>query len=243
MIAAVINFDISGEDTLSLDVVQGRKYYIGFAMFDSENEAEIEFSASIEECEITTDGSVNSPHSISLGNNSVQIGSSNGMYFIYKATVNGVITLSGGTGLSWCVTDFVDQAHTTTEDVSVHLFVGDTVYFYIESDDVTEVADFTVTLTSDPVQVYYGDPLVIDGSAGNEFVIADNTYAYFRLAGITGKFIFLWDNPDATVTVSGTPINNGDTVNITSAWFGPYFELYLENYVSGTVVLTIIPVS
>ena len=243
MIAAVINFDISGEDTLSLDVVQGRKYYIGLAMYDSESEAEIEFSASIEECEITTDGSVNSPHSISLGNNSIQIGSSNGMYFIYKATVNGVITLSGGTGLSWCVTDFVDQAHTTTEDISVHLFVGDTVYFYIESDDVTEVADFTVTLTSDPVQVYYGDPLVIDGSVGNEFVIADNTYAYFRLAGITGKFIFLWDNPDATVTVSGTPINNGDTVNITSAWFGPYFELYLENYVSGTVVLTIIPVS
>ena len=243
MIASVINFEIFGEDTLSLDVVQGRKYYIGFAMYDSETEAEIEFSASIEEGDITTDGSVNSPHIISLGSNSVQIGSSNGMYFIYKATVNGVITLSGGNGLSWCVTDFVDQAHTTTEDISAHLCVGDTVYFYIESDDVIEIANFTVTLTPDPVQVYYGESLVVDGSAGNEFVIDENTYAYFRLAGITGKFIFLWNDPDAIVTVSGTAINSGDTVNITSAWFGPYFELYLDNYASGTVVLTIIPVS
>ena len=60
--------------------------------------------------------------------------------------------------------------------------------------------------------------------------------------GITGKFIFLWDNPGATVTVSGTPINNGDTVNITSAWFGPYFEIYLEGYESGTVNSKIIPI-
>lgn len=243
MVTAVINFDISGEDTISLDVVKGRKYYIGFAKYDSETSVGIGFSASIEDGEITTDGSVNAPHNITLGNNSVQIGSSNGMYFIYQATVNGVITLSGGNGLSWCVTDFVDQAHTTTEDISIHLFVGDIVYFYVESDDATEIANFTATLTSDPKQVYYGDPLVIDGSVGNEFVIEYNTYAYFRLAGTTGKFIFSWDNPDAIVTVSGTPINNGDTVNITSAWFGPYFELYLENYVSGTVILTITPVS
>lgn len=241
MIAAVINFDVSGEDTLSLDVVQGRKYYVGLVMFDSESEAEINFSASIDEGEITTDGSVNMPHIISLGNNSAEIGSSNGMYFIYKADKSGVITLSGGSGLSWGVVDFADQSHTTTESISTHLFAGDTVYFYIESDDVTETAEFNASFVEDAKQVYYGNAFVIDGSVENVFDIEENTYSYFYLAGITGKFIFLWDNPNATVTVSGTPINNGDTVNITSAWFGPYFEIYLEGYESGTVNLRIIP--
>ena len=163
------------------------------------------------------------------------------MYFIYKADKSGVITLSASSGLSWGVIDFADQSHTTTESISTHLFAGDTVYFYIESDDVTETAEFTASFVEDAKQVYYGNAFVIDGSAENVFDIEENTYSYFYLAGITGKFIFLWDNPNATVTVSGTPINNGDTVNITSAWFGPYFEIYLEGYEAGTVNLRIIP--
>ncbi len=240
LIAAVPNFDIASEETLTLGVVQGRKYYIGVIAYDSGDAVDIEFTAKITDGDISTDGSVNAPHIITLGNNSVSIDEASGMYFIYKSEQNGIFTLSGAEGFGWCITDFTDQVHTSDDDISVHLFVGDLIYFYVETVDAIEAISFNASFTRDSEQIFFPGPFVTDGSAENELTLEENTYGVFRFTGTVGSFIFSWDNPSATITVDGVVINNGDTVEITDAWFAPFFRIHLEDYASGTVNLTII---
>ena len=242
LMAAVSNFDIEAEQRTTMGVVQGRKYFIGIIAYGIESDVEIQFTASITKGEITTEGSVNSPHDISLGYNTKPINGSSGMYFIYKSDRNGVLTLFGANGFSWCITDFTDRENTAIDDISVHLFVGDIIYLYVEPDESTTAISFDASFVEDPEQTLYAGPFVIDGSSANEFVIEKNTYGFFRITGTVGRFIFNWDNPNAILTLNGLTINNGDTVEIADAWFSPFFEIYLTDYAAGIINLTITPV-
>ena len=245
MVAAVPNFDISATDTISLGVEKGRKYYIGVAVYDSNDAVGITFSATITEGEFETDGSVNTPHHFEIGENSFAIDSSDGLYFIYKATLTGTITLShNGASFSWCFTDFVEPINTVREDISVHLELGDIVYLYIETDDtMSDEVSFNVSLKGDPKQVWINDSFVLDGSAANPIELEDNTFALFQINGKIGRFSIAWDNPDAVVIVDDRQIQNGEVIDMVGPWFGPYIKVYIDDYTCGTVNITITNIS
>ena len=243
MIAAVPDFDIAAEQKATLDVVEGRKYYIGIAATNSEEALKIVFSAAIISGKIITDGSINCPHSATLGENSVEAAASEGIYMIYKATSNGTLTLSANTsGFTWCFTDFVEPVHTVDTDISTHLYNGDLVYIYIETgEDIADFIAFTASFKDDAKKKWIAGPFIVDGSGANLIEIDDSSYALLQITGTIGQFRVSWDNPDATVLVDNKPLKNGEIIYITNAWFGPYFRIYLTDYAEGAVNLTITP--
>ncbi len=243
MIAAVPNFDIAAVETISLYVEQGRKYYIGVAAYDSTEEIDIIFKASVAEGEITTDGSINTPHRFELGSTTVELQPSEGTYFIYKSTGNGTLTLSANSaGFSWCFTDLSEPAITCEGDISVSLAFGDLVYLYIETNEgLTDAVSFTASFEDDAKQTWISGPMIIDGSEPNSITLEENTFGVFRITGTVGRFILSWDNPDAIVTVNDITIASGDMIYVGDAWFGPYFKICFEGYEAGTIALTITP--
>ncbi|MBQ8415161.1 MAG: hypothetical protein IJX58_07945 [Clostridia bacterium] len=244
MIAAIPDFDVAAIETLSLDVVQGRKYYIGIAAYDSTEPVAISFKASILEGEITTDGTINIPHIFELGNTEIDIPALEGRYFVYKSTGNGTLKLSANSaGFTWCLTDFSEPAYTNDAEISTHLELGDLVYIYIEADaEITEPVSFTASFTDDAKQKWVYGPFVLDGSQPNVIRIDERTYALMQIGGTIGQFKVSWDNPNATVLVNNNPLENGGTIYVTDVWFGPYLKIYLSDYQSGVVNLMISPV-
>ena len=239
MIAAVPNFDLAAIETMSLDVVAGRKYYIGIAAYDSTEPVNITFKASVTEGEITTDGSINIPHIFELGTSSFDLAAYEGMYFVYKSAGNGTLTLSANsTGFKWCFTDLLEPAIISDDKLTVHLNLGDLVYLYIEADaDITDAVSFEASFLEDAKQTWVPGPFILDGSAPNVIEIEEGTYALLQITRTIGRFVVIWDNPDAIVYVDNQLIKSGDVINVTSPWFGPYIKICIDGNLGGTVNL------
>ena len=94
-VCAVMGREISGEGTVSMPVVKDRVYYIGVVDYTApEAVVDITFSASIEAGDIVTDGTANVPHNIVLGENTAIIVDGDVVFFAYKFTSAGTLTLT-----------------------------------------------------------------------------------------------------------------------------------------------------
>ena len=242
MVGAFIGYDISGDGSVSLDVISGRKYYIGVVAYDSEP-VSITFKASIEECDVISDGSINIPHEITDGENSLELDAYTGYYLIYKASATGTLTLSTeSTQIGWCFTDLSDAVSLVQGNISRHLNMSDVVYIYIESSsDAMATVDFTASFKNDPKMTWVNGPFILDGSAANSFLVEQDTYAHCQITGAVGEFVISWDNSDAVVEVNGTVIQSGSIIEINNIWFGPYLSIYLSDYAAGSINVTLTP--
>ena len=237
------NFNVVYAKSLSLDVVKGRKYYLALAATGSETAVDVEFTVSIVAGEIETDGTVNVPYNIVDGVNTAALGYWDSAWFMYKATANGVLTLSTtATTYGWYAVDaFGSYVPATTGDITWELEEGDIVYLWLENQADSSEISFTASFKADPTEAYYEGTLIADGSAANEIVIADNTYAGFQLNGTVGQFTITWDNTNAVVKVNEEAIENGAVISVANPYWGPYFQISLPEYAAGTVNITITP--
>lgn len=239
-----VSFIISGGngaelETTTFDVMAGRWYYFAVAAFDATEPVEIHFTCTVTEGEIAAaDGTANLPHSITLGNNVASVPMWEGVYFMYVAEANGVLTLTtDSTNCAWYITDdLFAQNYENTGDLSMQLYAGDVVYVYVTTADWNaEDITFNASFVADPTELWYEGSVALDGSA-NEFVIEENTFLGFQAAGM-GTYTVTWD-ADVTVFVDYMPLANGETVTFTNPYWGPYFQVYFEGYAAGTVHLT-----
>ena len=100
---------------------------------------------------------------------------------------------------------------------------------------------FTASFKADPTEAWFEGDLVVDGSAANEIVIEENTYAGFQVSGVVGQITITWDNTNAVVKVNEEAIENGAVISVANPYWGPYFQISLPEYAAGTVNLTITP--
>ena len=233
--------------TVSLSVIAGQQYYIGFynAAYEA---AEIEFVASIEEGEIESDGSINVPHNIVLGDNTANITDYNSVYFMYKLDAAGTLTFTtDSTNCYWFVSADLSQYVPSVENLPLtfHGYMDDVVYLVVNTIEGAEgEIDFKVSFEADPVEVYYEDVVLTDGTANN-IVVEENTWVALSFNG-NGNFFISWNNTAAKVELvswgaPNTPIANGDTV--TGSMWGTNLIIYFDNYAAGDVNLTITPAS
>ncbi|MBR3875148.1 MAG: hypothetical protein IKJ25_00025 [Clostridia bacterium] len=238
------NYNTVYAKTLSLDVVQGRKYYIAVAAYESETAIDVAFTASITEGEITTDGTINVPHNVVIGSNTASIAAWDNVWFMYKADANGTLTLSTESdNYAWyALTDLSKGGYASTGEISVHLETGAILYLYVETADWSAgEVPFTASFKADPTEAWFEGNLVVDGSAANEIVIEENTYAGFQVSGVVGQITITWDNTNAVVKVNEEAIENGAVISVANPYWGPYFQISLPEYAAGTVNLTITP--
>lgn len=240
MVAAVPDFNLSAVETKTFDVVAGRKYYISLAAYDRVGEVKIKFKITIKEDDIKTNGSVNSPYIFDLGDTKVDAKSSDELYFIYKATNNGTLTLSANNNkFVWYVTDFSTPVDASGDEINIHLNMGEVIYLYVKAGKGVNNISFNASFENDPTEVWAGNSLVLDGSRPNVIDLKDNTYATTQISGSTGEFIVSWDRNDATVIFGGVEIESGSVVSVDNPWFGPYFKIYLDDYAAGNINLII----
>ena len=239
-VAAVPDFDLSAVETNTFDVVEGRKYYISLAAYDRVGEVKIKFKINIKEGDVKTNGSVNAPYIFDLGATKVDAKPNDELYFVYKATSNGTLTLSANNNkFVWCITDFSSPVYASVDDINIHLNMGEMIYLYVKAGKGANNISFNASFKNDPTEVWVSNSLVLDGSRSNPVNLKDNTYATMQISGCTGDFIVSWDRQDATVLFDGIEIENGTIVSVDSPWFGPYFKIFLEDYAAGNINLTI----
>ena len=226
-------------ENTTFDVMAGRWYYFAVAAFDATAPVEIHFTCTITEGEIAeADGTANLPHSITLGNNVASVPMWDGVYFMYVAEANGVLTLTtDNANCAWYVTTDLFVENTEEQGtLYIQLYTGDVVYVYVTTADWNaEDITFNASFVADPTESWYEGSVALDGSA-NEFVIEENTFLGFQAAGM-GTYTVTWD-ADVTVYVDYMPLANGDTVTFTNPYWGPYFQVYFEGYAAGTVHIT-----
>ena len=235
-------------ETASMPVVEGQKYYIGISN-DSWEAAEIEFTTSIEEGEIVTYGTANVPHYAVIGDNTAAVVDGTSVYFMYKLEANGTVTFTTASeNCYWYVTDSLsgEVEGTSESSISFHGYVGDTAFICICTADYSS-ADivFNASFKADPVEVYYEDEIISDGSAANEIVIEENTYVTLTVYA-NGNLMITWDNADAIVSsfswmTGEVYLSSGDIV--AGSMYGMDLTVYLPAYAAGTVNLTITPCS
>lgn len=237
------NYNAVYAKSLSLDVVKGRKYYLALAASSSETTVEVEFTVSITAGDIETNGTVNVPHNIVVGTNTVSLNSWDSAWFMYQATENGTLTLSTtSTSYGWYAIDaFGSDALATTGDITWKVEIGDIVYLFLENQGANGELSFTASFKADPTEALFEGTLITDGSAANEIVISENTYAGFQVSGTAGQFTITWDNTNAVVKVNEEVIENGDIISVANPYWGPYFQISLPEYAAGTVNITITP--
>ena len=240
------DFNIVYGDSVSLAVTANTVYYIGVYTDDYGVPAEIEFTASVEEGEIETDGTANVPHNIAIGDNTASIIDGEAVYYVYTFTGNGTLTLTTeNANVLWFLTAGSSEIDATSETtISINGFMDDKVYLYISTADFS-TADiaFTASVELDPTELYFESELIVDGSAANELVLVDNSFMGLNFYG-RGEFVISWDNADAIVEIvdwnmPNTPVVNGGV--IAAGNFGTYLRIYLPEYAAGTVNLTIAP--
>lgn len=241
VMSAAADFVTNTIETRTLEVVKGRKYYFGLSAEGSAEPMNIKFIASVKEGEITTDGSLVKPHSFTIGTNTATL--SGGSYFIYRAVDNGNLTLTQNGGFTWAFANLPETGELTTNALTLHLNIGDLVYIYIQPDAVGSEISFKATFVSDPKKAWEDGPFALDGSTPTEIIIEENTYVWFQIRGTVGRFLIHWDNSNATVIYGDEIFTNNSVVEITDAWFGPVFNVFLEGYAAGIVNITIVRLS
>ena len=248
LLTAAIGSEVESVDgTVSLTVMQGRKYYIGVADYSVDENyanpaAEITFTPSITEGDYVGEGSINVPNVLVLGTNTASVPAWSNVYFVYTAAGNGTLTLTTeSTNCSWYVTDDLSKWEFSTEStLSIQLYSGEIAYVCVSTADYA-AADivFNASFKADPTEAWYEGTVATDGTA-NTIVLADNTYCGMSIYNIDGQYTISWDVEDAIVTVNETPVENGDFLPY-SMYGGYYITVVLPDYAAGTVNLTITP--
>ena len=239
-----VSFMISGgfgyeTESTTFDVMAGRWYYFAVAAFDATEPVDIHFTCTITEGEIAAaDGSANLPNSIILGDNVASVPMWDGVYFMYVAEANGMLTLTtDNANCAWYITDdLFAQNEEGTGTLQMQLYTGDVVYVYVTTADWNaEDITFNASFVADPTEFWYEGDVALDGTA-NEFVIEENTFLGFQASGM-GTYTVTWD-ANVTVYVDYMPLANGGTVTFSNPYWGPYFQVYFEGYAAGTVNIT-----
>ena len=257
MITAAFGYELSNSNDLgewlpsvSMYIMSGRYYYIGVvdANWSSESR-DITVTPSITEADYVADGTINMPNIMEIGDNTANVSEGSYVWFAYKADSNGILTVTSENEL--CIWYFKGQEdYATAGSKSIHVEWGDIVYLYVETNDYSaaEIA-FTVSLKGDPTEAEYNEDIIGDGSAANEVVLEENTYVCLNLSAIGAACTITWDNADAIIEVASlddewntvwTAMANGDTANPVM-YMGLIIKVYLPEYASGTVNITITP--
>ena len=235
-------------DSVSINVMGGRLYYIGITVGDSNYSdfaADLEFAVNFTEGEYEGNGTVNTPNILEIGGNTANIPAYNYVWYAFVAQANGTLTLTTESdNCKWYLTkdleEYVDS--TTDKTISIHLEWGDIVYLCMETangeaDEIT----FTASFKNDPANVYSENETLVDGTA-NEFVVEENTILNFNFWD-AGNYIITWDNADAIVRFSDygemVELENGTVIE--SAMWGADLQVYFKDYAAGTVNITITP--
>ena len=254
MIKPVGGMDITNTDeeynlvsSVSINVMAGRQYMIGVTDANwSEEAREIVFTPTFTEGEYLGDGSMNNPNVLVDGSNTANVPAWETTYFVYTATGNGTLTLTTeNANCYWAIaTEFGDFEYSTEATLSIKLEMDAKLYVAVSTADgeAGNIA-FAASFEADPVESWYEEPVINDGSAPNVIELADNTFVSLPLYGM-GEFVLTWDNADAVVEIRpyygpNTPVMNGGTVAGDS--FGVDLIVYLPEYAAGTVNLTIAP--
>lgn len=247
MITAEMGNEIQGYNSVSLNVIQGRQYFIGVADFDTFDDnfvnlgSDIDFAINFTAGEYEGDGSLNMPNLVILGENTASVPQWGCVWFAYKAEANGTLSLTTTNEVcAWYIKGIEEYA--TAGDKTVNVEKDSIYYIYIETSDMS-AADivFNVTLEADPTEIWYENEVFTDGTA-MEMVLTDNTFTTITLNG-TGPYTVEWDNTGANVeTVSwgqpNAPVANGGTVT-GQMYFGVTLKIYFPEYVAGTVNIKI----
>ena len=226
-------------EATSFDVMAGRWYYIAVAAFDAVEPVEIHFTGTITAGDIAeSDGTAGLPYTIIIGDNLASVPMWDGVYFMYVAEANGMLTLTASsTNCSWYITDDLFVAnYEQLGDLSMQLYTGDVVYVYVTTADwEAEDIVFNASFVADPTELWYEGNVALDGTANN-FYVEENTFLGFQASGM-GTYTVTWD-ADVTVYVDDVLIANGDTVTFTNPYWGPCFKVYFEGYAAGEVSIT-----
>ena len=245
--AAIGNEVESVDGTVSLTVMQGRKYYIGVADFSTDENyanpaAEITFTTALTEGDYVGEGTKNVPSILVLGANTASVPAWGDAYFAYTAVGNGVLTLTTeSTNCSWYVTTDLSKWEFSTEStLSIQLYSGEIAYVCVSTADYA-AADivFNASFKADPTEAWYEGTVATDGTA-NTIVLTDNTYCGISVYGVDDKYTISWDVDGAIVTVNEQPVENGAFLPY-SMYGGYYITVALPDYAAGTVKVTIAP--
>ena len=239
LVTASFGYELDGQGTISMDVIKGRKYYIGIGNMSTEA-LETTFTPVLVEGEIETNGTINVPHIMVNGENVADIPAWDCQYFVYTANGNGTLTLTTtDENASWYISDLQSPAYATTDKtLTVHLEEGQKIYLYVETADwkAGQIA-FNASFTADPVEVY--TPVSIEEPT--TITLEANTYGGFSLRG---DCVISWDNADALVYIVAwgeepTLVTNGQS--ITGGMWGTNLNVYFPDYAAGTVTITVTP--
>ena len=231
-------FGYESEST-TFEVMAGRWYYFAVAAFDATEPVDIHFTCTITEGAIAeSDGTANLPHNATLGDNVASVPMWDGVYFMYVAEANGLLTLTTeNSNCAWYITNDLFVANEEgMGDLTMQLYVGDVVYIYVTTADWNaEDITFNVSFAQDPTESWYEGTVTLDGTANN-FYIEENTFLGFQASGM-GTYTVTWD-ADVVVYVDYMPLENGGTVTFSNPYWGPYFQVYFAGYAAGEVSFT-----
>ena len=128
LLGASADYAIEGEGTVTLNVIKGRSYYIGFFAGEA---VEISFELSFVEGEVATDGSANCAHDVVEGANSVEIEAYGFAYFTYMSEGSGTLSLTTDSESVWW--NVIGMTESDNADISVELEYGDVIFIYVEN--------------------------------------------------------------------------------------------------------------
>lgn len=235
-------------DSVTLNVIGGRLYYIGITVGDwdyAEIAADLAFTVTLTEGEYEGNGTVNAPNILEVGSNTANIPAYEYVWYAYKFDANATLILTTDSdNCKWYLTKDLNEyvESTTDKTISIHGEWGDMVYLCMETSDM-EADDiaFTASIKNDPTSVYSENEILVDGTA-NEFVVEENTIVNFGFYN-AGQYVITWDNANAVVALDDwgniVVLENGAIV--TGAMWGTNLQVYFNDYAAGTVKITIAP--
>ena len=153
LISAVIGYELDGEGSVSMGVVEGRLYYIGVISFGISEAIDIKLTLSYVEGEVIADGTVNTPYTVEMGENSVELDSWSSVFFLYAAEAPGTLTLSceNENYVWYATTDMSQYSEATTGEKVINVEYGECVYVYIENTSMeTATISFSASFEIDP---------------------------------------------------------------------------------------------
>jgi len=248
LLTSVFGNEIEGTSAApaTINVIKGRQYYIGVVDKDfSSNTYDITFTPSFTAGEYVGNGTVNTPNILTVGSNTANVPQSEVVWFVYKFTANGTLTLTTeNTNCEWYISSDLSKYTPTVTGgtISIEGSEGNLVYIYVSTINMeADTVNFTASLKAAPTEVYFEGQVNTNGS--NTITIADNTWASLSFNGM-GQYQISWDNANVKVELlsffaDNTVLTNGGIIS--GDMWGTNLKIYFPEYAAGTVNLTIVP--
>lgn len=221
----------SVEGTVSLNVIAGTTYNIGVAGgMDAE---EIEFTVAFEAGAYEGNGTANAPTVMVAGDNEITVGDS-APYFMYKATEEGVLTLTAGENCAYNV--IYPEYMEPVEGVLTVIMGADQFIIVCVNTAAYEPGTATLNVVWNAVTANT-EATITEGD--NELTLNQYEYISVEAQGFEGDYTVTWDNENVIVEIYGEQIENGYTL---TSWYPSYpwgFKVYANGYAAANVTLTI----